>query len=98
MEQRFAVLVEEAKPRIYKLPVSQTARLINETPGRKVEVFETFDSARRAALALVAHAKAQSKPSTAFFATKPTPQRDELLKTLTELTEDRVERYKFGFS
>ena len=98
MEQRFAVLVEEAKPRIYKLLVNQTARLINETPGRKVEVFETFDSARRAALALVAHAKAQSKPSTAFFATKPAPEEEELLKTLTELTEDRVERYKFGFS
>ena len=38
MEQRFAVLAEGATPKIYKLPINQTARLINEVPGRKVEV------------------------------------------------------------
>ncbi len=29
MEQRFVVLAEGAKPKIYKLPVTQTTRLIN---------------------------------------------------------------------
>lgn len=42
MEQRFAVLAEGAKPKIYKLPVNQKARLINEIPGWAVEVFETL--------------------------------------------------------
>ncbi len=43
MEQRFALLAEGAKLKIYKLPVNQTARLINAIPGRKVGVFETLN-------------------------------------------------------
>ena len=95
MEQRFAVLIEEAKPRIYKIPVNQTARLINEVPGRKVEIFESLNDARERVLAIVERAKASAKPSIALFSTKPAPEEEKLLKTLTELTEDRVERYKF---
>ncbi len=95
MEHRFAVLVEGAKPRIYKLPANQTARLINEFPFRKVEVFETLDSARAAALAFVKRVQASAKPSIGMFSTRPNPEDEELLKTLTELTEDRVERYHF---
>ena len=92
MEQRFAVLTEGHKPKIYKLPVSQTARLINEIPGRKVEVFETLDSARKEALAIIESAKENAKPSIGLFAV---PEDQELLKTLSELTEDRIERYLF---
>jgi hypothetical protein len=95
MEQRFAVLVEEAKPRIYKIPVNQTARLINEVPGRKVEVFESLNDARERMLAIIERAKASAKPSIAMFSTRPNPEDEELLKTLSELTEDRVERYQF---
>ncbi len=95
MEQRFAVFAEGAKPKIYRFPTNQTARLINEIPSRKVEIFETLDSARKAALALVERARARSKSSVALFSTKPAPEEEELLKTLTELTEDRVERYQF---
>ena len=95
MEQRFAVLIEKAKPRIYKIPFNQTARLVNEVPGRKVEVFESLNDARERVLAIVKRAKAGAKPSIALFSTKPAPEEEELLKTLTELTEDRVERYKF---
>ena len=32
MEQRFAVLDEGAKPRVYKVPIYQTARLIRAYP------------------------------------------------------------------
>ncbi len=95
MEQRFVVLAERAKPRIYKLPVNQTARLINEIPGRKVEVFETLNDAREAALALVERAQPDAKPSIAMFSTRPNSENEELLKTLSELTEDCVERYCF---
>ncbi len=95
MEQRFAVFAEGAKPKIYKRPVNQTARLINEIPGRKVEVFETLNDAREAALALVERAKANAKPSIAMFSTRPNSENEELLKTLSELTEDCVERYYF---
>ena len=95
MEQRFAVLAEGAKPKIYKLPVSQTARLINEIPGRKVEVFETLNDAKEAALAIVSRDEASAKPSIAMFSKPATSQNEELRKALSELTEDRVERYYF---
>ncbi len=86
MEQHFALLTEGHKPKIYKFPVSQTARLINEFPDRKVEVFETLDNARKAALTI---------SERALFASKPAPEDEELLKTLSERTEDRIERYHF---
>ena len=95
MEQHFALLTEGHKPKIYKLPISQTARLINEFPDRKVEVFETLDNARKAALAIIESANANANPKIGLFASKPAPEDEELLKTLSELTEDRIERYHF---
>ncbi len=86
MEQRFALFNDGHTPKIYKLPVNQTARLINEFPGRKVEVFETLDSAREAALVII---------MSALIASKPAPWDEELLKMLSELTEDRIEKYLF---
>ena len=95
MEQRFAVFAERAKPKIYRFPANQTARIVNDIQGRKVEVFETLDSARKAALAIVERTKASAKPDIGLFSSKPAPEDEELVKTLTELTEDRVERYPF---
>ena len=95
MEQRFAVFAEGPKPKIYKLPTNQTARLINEIPGRKVELFETLNDAREAVLALVERAKENAKPSISMYSTQPNPEEEELLRTLSELTEDRVESYRF---
>ena len=93
MEQRFVVLDEGTRLRIYKVPINQTARLTNEIPGRKVEVFETLNDARETALALVERAEASAKPSIAVFSMPATSQ---LRKALSELTEDRVERYCFS--
>jgi hypothetical protein len=95
MKQRFAVFTEWRKPKIYKFPMNQTARLINEVPGRKVEIFETLSGARDAALALIKLAKENAKPSIGMFSNQPNPEDEELAKTLSELTEDRVEKYHF---
>ena len=95
MEQRFAVFAEGTKPKIYRFPANQTARLINEIPGRKVEVFESLNDARERALAIIERAKSSAKPSISLFSTKPALEEEELLKTLAELTEDSVERYPF---
>ena len=95
MKQHFALFTEGHKPKIYKLPVCQTARLINENPGRKVEVFESLDSARKAALAIIESTNANAKPKIGLIASKPAPEDKELLKTLSELTEDGIERYLF---
>ena len=86
MEQHFALFNDGHTPKIYKFPVNQTARLINEFPGRKVEVFETLDSARKAALAII---------MSALNASKPAPEDKGLLKRLSELTEDHIEKYLF---
>ncbi len=77
------------------MPIYQAARLINEFPFRKVEIFETLNDAREAALALVERAEASAKPSIAMFSKPATSQNEELRKALSELTEDRVERYYF---
>ena len=95
MEQGFAVLDEGAKPRIYKVPLYQTARLVNEFPFRKVEIFETLNDAKEAALAIVSCAEASAKPSIALFSKPATSQNEEPRKALLELTENRVERYYF---
>ncbi len=95
MNQRYALLAEGAKLKIYKLPVNQTARLINEHASRKVLVFETLNDAREAALALVERAKANTKPGVAVFSTRPQLDYQEQLKALSELTENRAERYCF---
>ena len=95
MEKRFVVFAEVPEPKIYMVPANQTARLRNDRPGRKVEVFEAFDDARKAALAVVEHARANARPSIGMFSIEPNREDEELLETLSELIEDRVERYPF---
>ena len=95
MKRRFALLDEGTKPRIYKVPVNQTARLVNEFPFRKVEIFEALSEAKDAALAIAGRARATGKPKTSLFATRPTDADEELRNILSELTEERVETYYF---
>ena len=95
MEQRFVVFDDESGPRIYKVPINRTARLVNEFPDRKVQVFEILDAAKEAALAMVDHAETSAKPNITSFAPAPTARNEESRKALSELTEDRVETYYF---
>ena len=46
MEQRFVVFDGGAEPRIYRTPLNQTARLINEFPNRKPVVYENLKDAK----------------------------------------------------
>ena len=46
MEQRFAVLAQGEKPKIYKVPVNKMARLIDEFPLQCVEIFESLNDAK----------------------------------------------------
>ena len=77
------------------MPVNQTARLVNEFPFRKVEIFESFSEAKEAALAIAGRARAAGKPKTSLFATRSTAADEELRNRLSELTEERVETYYF---
>ena len=78
MEQRFVVFDGGLEPRIYKAPLNQTARLINEFPNRNPVAYENLKDAKEAALAII---------------NQLAPQNGELRKTITELTDDRVETY-----
>ncbi len=78
MEQRFVVFDGGSELRIYKAPLNQAARLINEFPNRKPVVYENLKDAKKAALATI---------------NQLAPQNGELRKTISELTEDRVETY-----
>ncbi len=82
MKQRFAVLAEGEQPKIYKVPLNKTARVINEYPFQQVEVFETLSAAKLAAWTL-----AES------FEMRLQSQNEELRSTLSQLTEERVETY-----
>ncbi len=93
MEQRFVMFDDGSGPRIYKIPVNRTARLVNEFPDRKVQVLETLNAAKEAALAIVDRAETNAKPSITSFAPAPTARNEESRKALAELTEDRVETY-----
>ncbi len=84
MKQRYAVFAEGEQPKIYKVPLNKTARVINEFPLQQVEVFETLSAAKLAAWTL-----AES------FEMRLQSQNEELRSTLSQLTEDRVETFFF---
>ncbi len=78
MEQRFVVFDGGSELRIYKARLNQTARLFNEFPNRKPVVYENLKDAKEAALVII---------------NQLAPQNGELRKTISELTDDRVETY-----
>ena len=84
MDQHYAVLAEGEHPKIYKVPLNKTARVINEFPFQQVEVFETLSAAKLAAWTLAESLEMRLQS-----------QNEELRNTLAQLTEDRVETYYF---
>ncbi len=94
MEHRFVMFESGSQPEIYKVPLNRTARLVNEYPDRNVEIFETLKDARKAALALVERAEANSRSKISMFsAGGPLPESEALRKRLSQLTEDSVETF-----
>ena len=84
MKQRFAVLAEGERPKIYKVPYNKTARFITEFPFQHVEIFETLNDAKVEAWAIAER-----------FEMRPPSQNEELRNKLSQLTEDRVETFFF---
>ena len=93
MEQRFVVFDEGSEPRIYKAPLNQIARLINEFPNKEPAVYENLKDAKEAALAIISRAEANASAKFGRFSTRPAPQNEDLRKTNSELTADRVQTY-----
>ena len=93
MEYRFFIIFEGSDPKIYKVPVCQTARLINEFPRQKFTIYETLEDAKQAALMITNRAPAKPKRSTMLFPGQPASENEDLPTTSLKLTEDRVEMF-----
>lgn len=93
MEYRFVLFETGSQPEIYKVPLNRTARLVNEYPNRKVEMFENLQEATAAALALVERAETRSRARIAMFSDRPSPEAEALRRKFSELTEDRIETF-----
>ena len=92
MDQRYVLFEEWAGPRIYRIPFNQTARVINEYPDRKLQVFDTLMAAKHAALVIVDRTAQAPKRSFAAFLPHSNPQNVELRRTISELSEHTVKR------
>ncbi len=95
MEYRYVMFETGSEPEIYKVPLNRTARLVNEYPDRKLEVFETLKDATAAALACIERAEASSRSRSSLFSTGPSPEIEALRSRFAGLTEDRVETFFF---
>ncbi len=84
MKQRFAVLINGEKPKIYRVPLNKSARIINGFPFQHVKFFENLNDAKAAACDIAESSEIL-----------PTSQIEKLRNTFSQLTEDRVETYFF---
>jgi len=58
MEDRYVIFEEWSGPKIFAIPIGQTARLLNEHLDRKPRVFDSLAEAKQAALALLSDTSA----------------------------------------
>ncbi len=93
MEYRFFIIAKGSDPKIYKVPVCQTARLISEYPRQKFSIYETLHDAKQAALVIANRAPEKPKCSITHFPGQPAPENKDLRTATLKLTEDRVERF-----
>lgn len=95
MEFNYIVLKRGEDAEIFKVPVSLTARVVNEfaLSNEQVDVFKEFNEAKNATLVIVKR-YADSRPKqTGMFARKQTAKISERLNRLSGLGVDDVEQY-----
>ena len=78
---------------VCKIPANQTARLKNEFANEGLEVFDSFEDAKAAALLIVNRHGEASKQGPQRFSFQSDPQIDSLKYELSGLTEDRVKSF-----
>ncbi len=93
MEYRFFIIAKGSDPKIYKVPLCQTARLISEYPGQKFTIYETLHDAKQAALVIANRAPEKPKCSITQFSGQSVSASEDLRTATSKLTEDRVERF-----
>jgi len=93
MEDRYVIFEEWSGPKIFAIPISQTARLLNEHLDRKPRVFDSLAEAKQAALAIADRTAPSAKPRFGDFSNAAAREHEQLRRTILDLTEDAVERY-----
>ncbi len=93
MEYRFFIIAEGSDPKIYKVPLCQTARLISEFPRQKFTIYETLQDAKQVALMIANRAPTKPKCSVSQFPGQLATKNEDLRTAASKLTEDRVERF-----
>ncbi len=95
MEYRFFIIAEGPDPKIYKVPLCQTARLISEFARQKFAIYETLQDAKQAALMIANRAPTKPKCSITQFSGHLANENENLRTATLKLTEDRVEKFHF---
>ncbi len=93
MEYRFFIIAEGSDPKIYKVPLCQTARLISEFPRQKFTIYETLQDAKQAALMIANRASTKPKCSISQFPGQLATKNEDLRTATSKLTEDRIARF-----
>ncbi len=93
MGYRFFIIVRGSDPKIYKVPVCQTARLISEYPDQKIKIYETLQDAKRAALMIAKRAPPKPKCSITQLPGQLANENEDLRTKTLKLTENGVETF-----
>jgi hypothetical protein len=95
MSTRFVVVDHGLDTGIYKIHAHQTARLWNEFGNENIEIFDSLEDAKAAALVIINRYDDAAKQSQWRFSFRTDPHIAGLKVRFTELTEDRVETFFF---
>jgi len=93
MTTRFVVVDHGLETSVYKIHAQETARLRNEFGNEGLEVYNSFEEAKEAALLIVNRHDEASKQNNRRFSFQSDPQIDNLKSELSGLTEDRVQTF-----
>ena len=93
MNTRFVIVDHGLDTSVYKIPANQTARLKNEFGNEGLEVFDSFEDAKAAALLVVNRHDEASKQGHQRFSFQSDSQINSLKSELSGLTEDRVKSF-----
>lgn len=93
MTTRFVVMDHGLETSVYKIHAHETARLKNEFGNEGLEVYDSFEAAKEAALLIVNRHDEASKQGHRRFSFQSDPQIDNLKSELSGLTEDRVQTF-----
>ena len=93
MTTRFVVVDHGLNTSVYKINANQTARLKNEFGNEGLEVFDTFEAAKAAAILIFDRYDEESRQGPRRFSFRSDPQIDNLKSELSGLTEDRVQTF-----